>query len=121
MALGAIGIRIKRSLNEEQQEDLMEEINMVVNHHIKNARASRPGIFSRASTATVTQQQMSQQQQQQQHQAKNLPPMPSLQNIQCQPFQFTDFEGMQEGMQSFTNLWVMYNEDSIGWFCPVDC
>ena len=26
MALGAIGIRIKRSLNEEQQEDLMEEI-----------------------------------------------------------------------------------------------
>ena len=60
MALGAIGIRIRRSLNQEQ-EDVMEEINMVVNHHIKNARASRPGIFSRASTATVTQQQMSQQ------------------------------------------------------------
>ena len=106
MALGAIGIRIKRSLNEEQQEDLMKEINMVVNHHIKNAGASRPGIFSSAPTATVTQQQMSQQQQQQQqhHQGQNLSPMPSLQNIQCQPFQFTDFEGIQEGMQSFTNL-----------------
>ena len=101
MVLGAIGIRIKRSLNEEQQEDLMEEINMVVIRHIKNARTSRPGIFSRAPTATVTQQQMSQQQQ---HQGQNLLPMPSLQNIQCQPFQFTDFEGMQEGMQSFTNL-----------------
>ena len=77
MALDAIGIRIKRSSNEEQQEDLMEEINMVVNHHIKNARASRPGIFSRAPTTTVTQQQISQQQQQ--HQGQNLPPlMPSL-------------------------------------------
>ena len=104
MALGAIGIRIRRSLNEEQQEDLMEEINMVVNCHIKNARASRPGIFSRAPTATVTQQQMSQLQQQQHHQGQNLPLMPSLQNIQHQPLQLTDFEGMQEGMQSFTNL-----------------
>ena len=63
MALGSIAIRIKRSLNEEQQEDVMEEINMVVNHLIKNARASRPGIFKRAPTATVTQQQISQQQQ----------------------------------------------------------
>ena len=65
MALGSIAIRIKRSLNEEQQEDVMEEINMVVNHHIKNARANRPGIFKRAPKATVTQQQISQQQQQQ--------------------------------------------------------
>ena len=54
-----------------KQEDLMEEINMVVNCHIKNARASRPGIFSRAPSATVTQQQMSQQQQQQ---GQNLSP-----------------------------------------------
>ena len=61
MALGAIGIRIKRSLNEEQQEDLMEEINMVVYCHIKNARPSRPGVFNRVPTATVTQQQMAQQ------------------------------------------------------------
>ena len=92
---------MKRSLNEEQQEDLMEEINMVVNHHIKNARASKPGTFSRAPTATATQLQMSQQQQ---HQGQNLSSMPSLQTMQCQPFQFTDFEGMQEGMQSYTNL-----------------
>ena len=56
MALAVIGIRITRSLNQEQQEDVMEEINMVVNRHIKNARASKPGIFSRAPTATVTQQ-----------------------------------------------------------------
>ena len=52
----------------------MAEINMLVNRHIKNARASRPGIFSRAPTATVTQIQMSQQHQQQQHQGQNLPP-----------------------------------------------
>ena len=58
MALGAIGIRIRRALNQEQQEDVMEEINMVVNRHIKNARASRPVIFSRAPTTTVTQHQM---------------------------------------------------------------
>ena len=45
MALGAIGIRIRRALNQEQQEDVMEETNMVVNCHIKNARASRPGIL----------------------------------------------------------------------------
>ena len=75
----------------------MEEINMVVNCHIKNARASRLRIFSRAPTATATQQQMSQQQQ---HQGQNLPPMPSLQTMQCRSFQFTDFEGMQ----SYTNL-----------------
>ena len=82
MALGAIGIRIRRALNQEQ-EDVMEEINMVVNCHIKNARASRPGIFSRAPTATVTQHQMPQHQQ---HQGQTLPPMPSLQNIQHKPF-----------------------------------
>ena len=47
MALGAIGIRTRRSLNQEQQEDVMEVINVVVYCHIKNARASKPGIFSR--------------------------------------------------------------------------
>ena len=104
MALGAIGIRIRRSLNQEQQEDLMEELNMVVNRHIKNARASRPGIFSRAATATVTRHQISQHQQQQQHQGQTLPPMPSLQNIQHKPFQFHEFEAMHEGMNSYTNL-----------------
>ena len=102
MALGAIGIRIRRSLNQEQQEDVMEEINMVVNCHIKNARASRPGIFSRAPTATVTQDQMPQHQQQ--HQGQTLPPMPSLQNIQQKPFQFHEFEAMHKGMDSYTNL-----------------
>ena len=98
MALGSIATRIKRSLNEEQQEDVMEEINMVVNGHIKNARASRQGIFKRAPIATVTQQQISQQQ------GQTLPPMPSLQTMHHQPFQFTHVEGMQDGMQSYTNL-----------------
>ena len=74
MALGAIGIRIRRALNQEQQEDVMEEINMVVNRHIKNARASRLGIFSRAPTATVTQHQMPHHQQEQQHQGQTFPP-----------------------------------------------
>ena len=104
MALGAIGIRIRRALNQEQQEDVMEEINMVVNCHIKNARASRPGIFSRAPTATVTQHQMPQHQQEQQHQGQTLPPMPSLQNIQHKPFQYLEFEAMHKGMDSYTNL-----------------
>ena len=101
MALGAIGIRIRRALNLEQEEDVIEEINMVVNRHIKNARASRLGIFSRAPTATVTQHQMPQQQQ---HQGQTLPPMPSLQNIQHKPFQYHEFEAMHEGMDSYTNL-----------------
>ena len=52
----------------------MQEINMVVNCHIKNARASRPGIFSRAPTATVTQHQMPHHQQEQQHQGQTSPP-----------------------------------------------
>ena len=104
MALGAIGIRIRRALNQEQQEDVMEEINMVVNRHIKNARASRPGIFSRAPTATVTLHQMPHHQQEQQHQGQTLPPMPSLQNIQHKPFQYHEFEAMHGGMDSYTNL-----------------
>ena len=104
MALGAIGIRIRKALNQEQQEDVMEEINMVVNRHIKNARASRPGIFSRAPTATVTQHQMPHHQHEQQHQGQTFPPMPSLQNIQHKPFQYHEFEAMHKGMDSYTNL-----------------
>ena len=111
MALGAIGIRIRRSLNQEQQEDVMEEINMVVNCHIKNARASRPGSFSRAPTATVTQHQMPQQQQ---HEGQTLSPMPSLQNIQHKPFQYHEFEAMHKVMNSYTNLqcrfhWLVFS------------
>ena len=78
MALRAIEIRIRRALNQKQQEDVMEEINMVVNCHIKNTRASRPGIFSRAPTATVTQHQMPHHQQEQQHQGQTFPPISTI-------------------------------------------
>ena len=44
---------MKRSLNEEQQENLMDEINMLVSYHIKLARSGRMGIF-RPSASTVT-------------------------------------------------------------------
>ena len=48
LALSAIGIRLKKSLNEEQIENAMDEINGIVTRHIKNARAKRFGIFSPA-------------------------------------------------------------------------
>ena len=105
MALGAIRIRIRRSLNQEQQEDVMKEINMVVNCHIhiKNARASRPGIFSRAHTATVTRHQMPTPTTATAS-GSNFAPHAKPQNIQQKPFQFHEFEAMHEGMDSYTNL-----------------
>ena len=53
LAFAAISKRMKRSLNEEQQENLMDEINMLVSKHIKLARSGRVGIF-RPSASTVT-------------------------------------------------------------------
>ena len=53
LAFAAISKHMKRSLNEEQQENLMDEINMLVNKHIKFARSGRVGIF-RPSASTVT-------------------------------------------------------------------
>ena len=45
---------MKRSLNEEQQENLMDEINMLVSKYIKIARLGRIGGIFRASSSTVT-------------------------------------------------------------------
>ena len=42
---------MKKSLNVEQQENLMDEINMLVSKHIKIARSGRMGIF-RPSAST---------------------------------------------------------------------
>ena len=53
LAFAAISKCMKRSLNEEQQENLMDEINMLVSKHIKLARSGRVGIF-RPSASTVT-------------------------------------------------------------------
>ena len=53
LAFAAISKHMKRSLNEEQQENLMDEINMLVSKHIKLARSHRVGIF-RPSASTVT-------------------------------------------------------------------
>ena len=53
LGLAAISKCMKRSLNEEQQENLMDKINMLVSKHIKLARSHRMGIF-RPSGSTVT-------------------------------------------------------------------
>ena len=86
--LGAIAnIRIKRFLNVEQKENVMKEVNIVVNRHIKSARASETGIFKLSATCTITQWQQRPHQQPQQQQ--NLPLM------QCRSFPFTEFESIQ--------------------------
>ena len=51
--LAAISKCMQRSLNEEQQENLMDEINILVSKHIKLARSCRMGIF-RSSGSIVT-------------------------------------------------------------------
>ena len=48
LALSAVGIRLKKSLTEEQIENAMDEINAIVTKHIKSARAKRFGIFKPA-------------------------------------------------------------------------
>ena len=53
LALAAICKCMKRSLNEEQQENLMDEINMLVSKHIKISRSGGMGIF-RPLSSTVT-------------------------------------------------------------------
>ena len=53
LAFAAISKCMKRSLHEEQQENLMDEINMLVSKHIKIARSGRMGIF-RPSASTVS-------------------------------------------------------------------
>ena len=52
LAFTAISKCMKRSLNEEQQENLMDEINMLVSKHIKLARSGRMGIL-RPSCCTI--------------------------------------------------------------------
>ena len=54
LAFASISKCMKRSLNEEQQENLMDEINMLFSKHIKIARSGRIGGILRASSSTVT-------------------------------------------------------------------
>ena len=54
LAFASVSKCMKRSLNEKQQENLMDEINSLVSKHIKMARSGQiRGIF-RASSSTVT-------------------------------------------------------------------
>ena len=53
LAFAAIFKCMNRSLNEGQQENLMDEINILVSKHIKLTRSGRMGIF-RPSASTVT-------------------------------------------------------------------
>ena len=75
LALSAIGIRLKKSLNEEQIENAMDEINGIVTRHIKNARAKRFGIFRPSTSSDVVQQQ------QQQQPVQQMPVPPPLQSM----------------------------------------
>ena len=75
LALSAIGIRLKKSLTEEQIENAMDEINGIVTRHIKNARAKRFGIFRPSTSSDVVQQQ------QQQQPVQQMPAPPPLQSI----------------------------------------
>ena len=75
LALSAIGIRLKKSLNEEQIENAMDEINGIVTRHIKNARAKRFGIFRPSTSSDVVQQQ------QQQQPVQQMPAPPPLQSM----------------------------------------
>ena len=72
LALSAIGIRLKKSLNEEQIENAMDEINGIVTRHIKNATAKRFGIFRPSTPSDVVQQQQPVQQ---------MPVLPPLQSM----------------------------------------
>ena len=54
LVFASISKCMKRSLNEEQQENLMDEINVLVSKHIKIARSGRIGVIFRASSSTVT-------------------------------------------------------------------
>ena len=75
LALGAVGIRLKKSLNEEEIENAMDEINGIVTRHIKNARAKRTGIFRPSTSSDVVQQQ------QQQQPVQQMPAPPPLQSM----------------------------------------
>ena len=75
LALSAIGIRLKKSLNEEEIENAMDEINGIVTRHIKNARAKRSGIFRPSTSSDVVQQQ------QQQQPVQQMPAPPPLQSM----------------------------------------
>ena len=46
LAFASISKCMKRSLNEEQQENLMDEINILVSKHIKMAKSGQIGVFS---------------------------------------------------------------------------
>ena len=54
LAFAAISKCMKRSLNEEQQENFMDEINMLVSKHIKLARSGRMGILRPSCSPATT-------------------------------------------------------------------
>ena len=46
LAFAALTKRVKRTLNEEELEDLMDEINQIATHYIKASRSKKQGIFN---------------------------------------------------------------------------
>ena len=53
LAFASVSKHMKRSLNEEQQENMMDEINMLVSKRIKIVRSGQIGGIFRASSSTV--------------------------------------------------------------------
>ena len=92
LALSAFGIRLKKSLTEEQIENAMDEINGIVTKHIKDARGKRFGIFKPSTSSEVVQQQ--------QH-VQKMPAPPPLHNMGGIPQQYSYDEN--DGML-FANL-----------------
>ena len=49
LAFAALNKQVKRTLNEEELEDLMDEINQIATHHIKASRSKKQGIFNNST------------------------------------------------------------------------
>ena len=49
LAFAALNKWVKRTLNEEELEDLMDEINQIATHHIKASGSKKQGIFNNSS------------------------------------------------------------------------
>ena len=82
LALSVVGIRLKKSLTEEQIKNAMDEINAIVTKPIKNARAKQFGIFKPSTSSEVVQQHHQQQEVTSAAQpVQHMPPPPPLHNM----------------------------------------
>ena len=96
LAFATLTKRIKRPLNEEGVEDLMNEINSIATCHIKSSRSKKQGIFkgcNKLQTAVCTPPPPKMQ--------SEIRPMSPLQHIETYNF----FNQNQNDALTFTELW----------------